>query len=90
MDSPPSPLFRIWTSEFGDRPAVKDALGFMAGMDAVLNNHSFAGHALAAGLKRLGVKTYVGLHLTERLPSGQPLGNTHVALAYEHAYDASS
>ncbi|HEY1707535.1 MAG TPA: glycosyltransferase [Rhizomicrobium sp.] len=79
--------FGVWTSELGDRPLIRDALGLVAGMDVVLNNHSFAGHALAASLRRLGIKTYVGLHLTERMPSGQPLGNTHIALSYEHAYD---
>lgn len=56
-------------------------------MHAVLNTHSFAGHALMARLRRLGVRTLVGLHLVEQAAWGQPSGNPHHALAYEHAYD---
>ncbi len=75
------------TPSLGNRKEAADVLGLLAGMHAVLNTHSFAGHALMARLRRLGVRTLVGLHLVERAAWGQPSGNPHHALAYEHAYD---
>ncbi len=75
------------TPSLGNRREAADVLGLLAGMHAVLNTHSFAGHALMARLRRLGVRTLVGLHLVERSDWGQPSGNPHHALAYEHAYD---
>jgi glycosyltransferase involved in cell wall biosynthesis len=55
----------------------------------VVNTHALGAHALMARLGRLGVRRYVGLHLVERGGWGQPLGNPHTALAYEHAYDGA-
>ncbi|MBC9178595.1 glycosyltransferase [Pseudoroseomonas ludipueritiae] len=65
----------------------QDAIGLLCTMAAVLNTHSMAGHGLVAGLRRQGVKTFLGLHLVERSQLGQPMGNPHIGLAYEHAYD---
>ena len=75
------------TPSLGGRAAAADVLGLLAGMHAVLNTHSLAGHALMARLRRLGVRTLVGLHLVERSSWQHPSGNPHHALAYEHAYD---
>ena len=68
----------------GDR---RDALGLLAPMDAILNTHATDGHAVMAQLRRLGVRTLAGLHLVERDALDRPMGNPHLALAYEHAYD---
>ena len=38
-------------------------------------------------LRQRGVRTVVGLHLIEEDAFGRPMGNSHLALAYEHAYD---
>ncbi|TCZ66033.1 glycosyltransferase [Roseicella aquatilis] len=74
-------------SRFGQAPGVADALGALAGCDAVINTHSIACHALAAPLRRLGVKVFGALHLVERTAWDEPLGNPHALAAYEHAYD---
>ena len=81
------PYFGADTASFGARPAAADVLGLLAGFDVVVNTHCLGAHALVGRLRRLGVRTYVGLHLVERQGWGQPLGNPHIALAYEHAYD---
>jgi glycosyltransferase involved in cell wall biosynthesis len=75
------------TAAFGQRGGPAHALGLLSTMAVVLNTHAMAGHALVAGLRRQGVKTFLGLHLVERSGFGQPMGNPHIALAYEHAYD---
>ena len=78
--------FGAEVAAFGKGPAASDALGLLAGMDAVLNTHCLPAHALMARLKGLGIRTFCGLHLVERTPWGNPLGTTHTSLAYEHAY----
>jgi glycosyltransferase involved in cell wall biosynthesis len=75
------------TSAFNQQSLTMHALGLLCTMAVVLNTHSMAGHGLVAGLRRQGVKTFLGLHLVERSQLGQPMGNPHIALAYEHAYD---
>lgn len=75
------------TSAFSQQSLTMHALGLLSTMAVVLNTHSMAGHGLVAGLRRQGVKTFLGLHLVERSQLGQPMGNPHIALAYEHAYD---
>lgn len=82
-----SPYFGAETAAWGDRPEASDALGLLAAMDVVLNTHSLGAHALMARLRRLGIRTFCGLHLVERGTWGNPLGTPHSALAYEHAYD---
>jgi len=84
------PYFGAETSGFGHQPGAADALGALAGMDVFVNTHALAGHALAARLRRLGIRTVLGLHLTERGGFGEPLGQAHTALAYEHAYDMAT
>ena len=79
--------FGAEVAAFGKGAAAADALGLLGGMDAVLNIHSLPAHALMARLRRIGVRTFCGLHLVERTPWGNPLGTAHTALAYEHAYD---
>jgi glycosyltransferase involved in cell wall biosynthesis len=76
------------TSLLGEDSEEAEALaGLLAPMHAVLTTHAFAGHALAGRLRRMGVRTACGLHLAERGRFGEPIGNPHSALAYEHAYD---
>ncbi|WP_135468307.1 glycosyltransferase [Crenalkalicoccus roseus] len=81
------PYFGADTAAFGERAEAADALGLLAGLDAVVNTHCLGAHALMGRLRRLGVRTHVALHLVERQGWGQPIGNPHTALAYEHAYD---
>jgi glycosyltransferase involved in cell wall biosynthesis len=64
-----------------------DALGLLSGMDVVVDTHSLGAHSLAARLREWGVRTFTALHLVDRNSQGAPVGNPHIALAYEHAYD---
>jgi glycosyltransferase involved in cell wall biosynthesis len=76
------------TSLLAEDAEEADALmGLLAPMQAVVTTHAFAGHALAGRLRRMGVRTACALHLAERGRFGEPIGNPHSALAYEHAYD---
>ncbi len=84
---PKQHYFGVWTSDFGSHSRANDVLGLLGSMDAIVNNHSFATHSLAARLRRFGTKMYVGVHMTERTPAGNPLGTPHSILGYEHAYD---
>ncbi|HWA90311.1 MAG TPA: glycosyltransferase [Rhizomicrobium sp.] len=79
--------FGMWTSDFAKRPEAGDLIGLLGGMDAIINNHSFAAHAVASRLRRFGVNMTVGVHMTERTPAGNPLGTPHSILGYEHGYD---
>lgn len=78
--------FGAEVAAFGEGAAGADALGLLAGMDAVLNTHCLPAHALMGRLKGIGVRTFCGLHLVERTAWGNPRGTPHIALAYEHAY----
>ena len=82
--------FGAETSVFGHQPGATDALGALAGMDVVVNTHAMAGHALAGRLRRLGIRTVLGLHLTERGLFGETVGPPYTALAYEHGYDMAT
>ncbi|HEY1836993.1 MAG TPA: glycosyltransferase [Rhizomicrobium sp.] len=84
---PTRQYFGMWTSDLAKRAEADDVTGLLASMDAIINNHSFAAHAVAARLRRLGVRMTVGVHMTERTPVGTPLGTPHSILGYEYAYD---
>ena len=79
--------FGAGISHFGGSEAARDVLGVLAALDVVVNVHSLAAQALMAPLRRLGVRTFGGLHLLERGPHGEPRGTPNVQAAYEHAYD---
>ena len=71
----------------GDTRIRRDALGLLCGMDVVINTHSVGCHGIAARLRELGVCMMLALHLVDHDKFGAPIGNPHMALAYEHAYD---
>ncbi|WP_071796210.1 glycosyltransferase [Natronohydrobacter thiooxidans] len=62
-------------------------LGMLHWLDAVVNFHGGAITGVMGQLRRLGVKTLDSLHLSDMTPMGQPVGNTYLGLAYEHAFD---
>jgi len=66
---------------------VTNAIGMLAGMNAVINFNAVEFNSLMASIRRLGVKTYSSQHLIDRSPFNQPQGTPHQFLAYEHAYD---
>lgn len=79
--------FGAGVSHFGGTPGARDVLGVLAALDVVINVHALAAQPLMATLRRLGVRTFGGLHLLERGPHGEPRGTPNVQAAYEHAYD---
>lgn len=81
--------FGAEVSAYAHHTPSQDALGLLSGMDVVLNTHSLACHALAGRLRRGGVRCLMGLHLVERDAWGMPVGQSHSALAHEHAYDGA-
>ncbi len=87
---PERAYFGAEISAYGQHYSSDDAFAALLGMDAVVNTHALAGHALANRLRRAGIATVLGLHLTERGPFGEPMGQAHSALAYEYAYDMAT
>lgn len=81
--------FGAEVSAFSHHTPSADAIGLLSGMDVVLNTHSLACHSLAGRLRRGGVGCLLGLHVVERDGWGMPVGQSHTALAYEHAYDGA-
>lgn len=71
----------------GDDTQRRDALGLLCGMDVVIETHSLGGRCIMARLREWGVRTMTTLHLVDHDSIGAPVGNPHMALAYEHAYD---
>jgi glycosyltransferase involved in cell wall biosynthesis len=63
------------------------ALGMLYWLDAVISFHAAAVAGLMGKLRRLGVRTAISLHLSDRTAYGRPVGNTYLGLAFEHAYD---
>ncbi|WP_164868097.1 glycosyltransferase [Rhodovarius crocodyli] len=86
---PEREYFGAPTAAYGHDPNSVDGLGLLFGMDAALITHSLAGHALAARLRRFGVRCFMGLHLAERGAWNQPVGQAFTGLAYEHAYEGA-
>ncbi|SDC93790.1 Glycosyltransferase involved in cell wall bisynthesis [Belnapia rosea] len=82
-----SGYFGAGISHFGGSQSARDVLGVLATLDVLINVHSLAGQALMAPLRRLGIRTFGGLHLIEHGPHGEPRGTPHVQASYEHAYD---
>lgn len=62
-------------------------LGVLHWFDAVINLHGGSIAGVAGQLRRMGIKTLNSLHLNDLTPMGRPVGNTHLGLAYEHAFD---
>lgn len=79
--------FGAGTSSLGQHSNIQDVVGLMSTMSVVVHTHTMAAHGIGARLRQLGVRTFLGLHVVERSQFGQPMGNPHTALAYEHGYD---
>ncbi|MBP0494794.1 glycosyltransferase [Pararoseomonas indoligenes] len=67
---------------------LRDAVGQLAPMAAVLATHARGVHAIAGALRGIGIRTVAGLHVVEREAAGAPMGNPHALLAHEGDYDA--
>lgn len=62
-------------------------LGSLYWLDVVIDFHGGAAAAVMGKLKKLGVRTATSLHVADLSPMGRPVGNCHLAVAYEHAFD---
>lgn len=62
-------------------------LGMLHWCHAVVNFHGGAIAGAMAELRRIGVRTANSLHLNDQTVFGRDVGNTTLALAYEHAFD---
>jgi glycosyltransferase involved in cell wall biosynthesis len=62
-------------------------LSMLHWLDCVINFHGGAVAGTMGQLRRLGVRTVNSLHVHDLTRFGRPTGNTHVGLAYEHAFD---
>ncbi len=72
-----------------DRGAmVREVLGFLAGMDVVVNFDVAPLNAAAGALRARGVRFLSHLHALDRTAFGRPVGNRYLALAFEHGQDA--
>lgn len=65
----------------------RNATAMLAWLDLVLTFHAGAISGVMGRLKRLGVRTGISLHVHDRTPFGRMVGNAHLGLAFEHAYD---
>ena len=64
------------------------ALGMLASFDAVIFAHTTSANAIAAKLRKFGVATLNHIHVTDISEFGRPVGHSHLAVAYEHSFDA--
>jgi glycosyltransferase involved in cell wall biosynthesis len=74
-------------SEFDDFPMTRKVLGFLAGMDVIVNCHVAPVNAVAGRLRRGGVKIVNHLHVIDSTPYSRPAGHPYIGLAFEHATD---
>lgn len=63
------------------------ALAMMYWLDVVINMHGGSIAGMMGKLKKFGVTTVNSLHLADLTPTGRETGNTHLGLAFEHAFD---
>jgi glycosyltransferase involved in cell wall biosynthesis len=66
---------------------VPDVLGFLSGLDFVVNCHSAPANSIMGALKKQKVKTATYLHVTDKTPLGRYVGHTYLTVSFEHAYD---
>ncbi|WP_262272201.1 MULTISPECIES: glycosyltransferase [Microvirga] len=63
-------------------------LGFLAGLDVVINNQVAPVNAALGTLRRRGVKVLNYVHVLDRTSLGRAAGHPYLSLAFEHVYDA--
>lgn len=74
-----------WANAWEQHPYL---IGLLACFDAVVFGHTYGAVAIAGKLKRLGITTVNHLHVADMSMMGRPTGHPHVAIAYEHSFDA--
>ncbi|MFC6656316.1 glycosyltransferase [Roseibium salinum] len=67
---------------------AEQVLGFLSGLDVVINNQLAPANAIFGELRRRGVKVVNYVHVLDNSEMGRPAGHPYLTLAYEHIYDA--
>ncbi len=66
----------------------EEVLGFLSGLDVVINNQLAPANAIFGELRRRGVKVVNYVHVLDSSELGRPAGHPYLTLAYEHIYDS--
>jgi glycosyltransferase involved in cell wall biosynthesis len=67
---------------------AEEVLGFLSGLDVVINNQLAPANAIFGELRRRGVKVVNYVHVLDSSELGRPAGHPYLTLAYEHIYDS--
>ncbi len=67
---------------------AEQIMGFLAGLDVVINNQVAPVNALLGDLRRRGVKVLNYVHVLDKSRMGRDAGHPYLTLAFEHVYDA--
>ena len=62
-------------------------MGFLSGLDVVINNQVAPVNALLGDLRRRGVKVVNYVHVLDKSKMGRDAGHPYLTLAFEHVYD---
>ncbi|MEO0976127.1 MAG: glycosyltransferase [Pseudomonadota bacterium] len=67
---------------------AREIIGFLSGLDVVVNNQLAPANAVFGELRRRGVKIVNYVHVLDSSEMGRAAGHPYLALAYEHIYDS--
>ncbi|WP_072642900.1 glycosyltransferase [Sinorhizobium americanum] len=66
---------------------AEQIMGFLAGLDVVINNHVAPVNAVLGDLRRRGIKVLNYVHVLDKSKMGRDAGHPYLSLAFEHVYD---
>ncbi|MBG6165233.1 glycosyltransferase involved in cell wall biosynthesis [Labrenzia sp. EL_195] len=66
----------------------EEVIGFLSGLDVIINNQLAPANAIFGELRRRGAKIVNYVHVLDASESGRPAGHPYLTLAYEHIYDS--
>ncbi|TYC53062.1 glycosyltransferase [Rhodobacterales bacterium] len=66
---------------------AQEVIGFLTGLDVVINNQLAPANAVFGELRRRGVKIVNYVHVLDSSEMGRAAGHPYLTLAYEHIYD---
>lgn len=67
---------------------TEEILGFLSGLDVVINNQLAPVNSALGELRRRGVKVINYVHVLDKSELGRAAGHPYLSLAFEHIYDA--
>ncbi len=62
-------------------------MGFLAGLDVVINNQAAPVNSMLGELRRRGMKVLNYVHVLDKSKMGRDAGHPYLTLAFEHVYD---